>query len=194
MEGRDVLSAVSLLVAADPAVCDRDGLASLLCDVQRVETWLAAFRNLIGARATELSRDGACESASSLFGQGGRRSGREAQAAARRAAVFASMPQFQRGLETGALSAEHVDAVAGLVRGLDESGQAEVADLADALVQSAAAMPVDTFARECRDLGRILSGDDGNSRHNQLRQQRSVRRWVDRQTGMCKTLISGPRG
>ncbi len=190
MDGQDVLGTMSALVGADPAVCDRGGLASLVGDVQRVENWLAAFRNLIGARASELAQAGACESASSLLGQGGRRSARESQAAARRAAVCESMPQFQRALESGAVSAEYVDAVAGLIRGLDESGQAEVAELADALVQSAAAMPVDTFARECRDVGRILSGDDGNSRHNQLKQQRNVRRWVDRQTGMCKTLIS----
>jgi hypothetical protein len=190
MEGRDVLGTVSLLVGADPTVCDRDGLASLLRHVDRAENWLAAFRNLIGARATELARDGSCESATSLFGQDGRRSGREAQAAARRAAVCAAMPQFQKALESGVVSAEHADAVAGLVRGLDASGQAEVAELADALVQSAAAMPVDAFARECRDLGRILSGDDGNARHAQLRQQRNVRRWMDRQTGMCKTLIT----
>ena len=55
MDGQDVLATMSMLVGADPAVCDRDGLASLLLDVQRVESWLSAFRSLIGARATELA-------------------------------------------------------------------------------------------------------------------------------------------
>ena len=50
-------------------------------------------------------------------------------------------------------------------------------------------MPVEGFERECRDLARILSRDDGASRLAQQRQQRKVRRWVDRQTGMAKTLL-----
>ena len=40
-----------------------------------------------------------------------------------------------------------------------------------------------------RDLSRILAGDDGVGRHERLRRQRSLRRWVDRNTGMCHTHL-----
>ena len=190
MEGWDVLGTVSLLVEADPAECDRDGLASLVRDVQRVRSWLNAFENLIAARADELAADGACESPATLLGDGGRSSARNADAAARRATVCAQLPALQEALAVGRISADHVDAVAQVARVLNAAGKAELADLDEALTKSAEATSVEAFARECRDLGRILSRDEGVSRLAQLRQQRNVRRWVDRQTGMCETLIS----
>ena len=50
-------------------------------------------------------------------------------------------------------------------------------------------MPVEAFEREVRNLGRILSRDDGVSQLARLKQQRCVRRWVDRVTGMCHTHL-----
>jgi Domain of unknown function (DUF222)/HNH endonuclease len=58
------------------------------------------------------------------------------------------------------------------------------------LVNAAASMTPEQFERECQDLARNLSGDDGLSRHERLRRDRHVRRWVDKHTGMCKTLLS----
>ena len=44
-----------------------------------------------------------------------------------------------------------------------------------------------------RKLGQILSRDDGVRRHEHLRRQRCVRRWVDRVTGLCHTdLVLDP--
>jgi hypothetical protein len=43
---------------------------------------------------------------------------------------------------------------------------------------------------EARDLARNLAGDDGLARHERLRRDRNVRRWVDKHTGMHKTLLS----
>ena len=53
----------------------------------------------------------------------------------------------------------------------------------------AATTSVDAFARHVRDLARRLSRDEGLRHHEQLRSQRAVRRWMDRQ-GMCHTQIS----
>ena len=39
-------------------------------------------------------------------------------------------------------------------------------------------------------LARDLAGDGGLSRHERLRRQRNVACWVDKHTGMCKTLLS----
>ena len=61
------------------------------------------------------------------------------------------------------MSAGHVDALARMVTELDDAARAELKDLESAVVGSAAVMPVEAFEREVRNLGRILSRDDGVS-------------------------------
>ena len=65
----------------------------------------------------------------------------------------------------------------------------QLKELEETLVESAPTSTVEAFEREVRDLGRILAGDDGVGRHDRLRRQRSLRRWVDRNTGMCHTHL-----
>ncbi len=190
MGEQDVLTTVRTLMGADLSVCDRDELAVLVRLMGATRAWIDALEIRVAARATELAAAGACESAATLLEGGGRRSARQADTAARRAKVCAQLPALAQALTAGRISGEHVDAVASVARTLNESGQAELRDLDETLATSAAVSTVDEFARECRDLGRILSRDEGVSRHAQLRQQRQVRRWVDRQTGMHNTLIS----
>ncbi len=180
---------VRTLIGADPAVCDRDQLALLVRLLGAQRARIDALEVRVAARATELAAAGACESAATLLEGDGRRSSRQADIAARRAKVCAQLPALQAALTAGRISAEHVDAVADVARTLNESGLAELVDLDETLAKTASVSSVDEFGRECRDLGRILSRDEGVSRHAHLRQQRQVRRWVDRQTGMHKTLI-----
>ena len=184
-----VVALVGELADTDPAACDRDGLASLVALSQRVRAWLDAFDVRVAVHAARLAEQGSCEPASSLLTDGGRRSVREADAAARRASVCAQLPAVHDALASGRMSAGHVDAVARLAGDLDDAARAELHDLQSAVVQSAAVMAVETFEREMSKLGRILSRDDGVSRMARLRQQRCVRRWVDRVTGMCHTHL-----
>ena len=184
-----VLALVADLADADPAVCDRTGLADLVAMSQRLRGWLDAFDARIALHASRLADQGSCEPAASLLSGGGRRSARDADAAARRAAVCADLPAVHDALAAGKVSAGHVDALARLTAELDESGRAELKDLETAVVGSAAVMPVEAFEREVRNLGRILSRDDGISQLARLTQQRCVRRWVDRVTGMCHTHL-----
>jgi hypothetical protein len=100
------------------------------------------------------------------------------------------MPQLGAALAAGEVTAGHVDAVVGVARQLDDDAKAVLAEHAEALVEAAAAMSPEQFDREVRDLARDLAGDGGLSRHERLRRQRCVRRWVDNHTGMCKTLLS----
>ena len=65
----------------------------------------------------------------------------------------------------------------------------ELAAQAPSLVDQAATMSVDVFARKVRDLARRISRDEGLRHHEKLRSQRTVRRWMDRE-GMCHTQIS----
>ena len=187
-----VVTLVGELVDADPASCDRAGLAGLVAVSQRVRAWLDAFDVRLAVHASRLADEGACEPASSLLTGGGRRSTREADAAARRAMVCAQLPEVHDALAAGRMSAGHVDAVARLAGELDDAARAELHDLQAAVVQSAAVMPVETFEREMSKLGRVLSGDDGVSRLERLKRQRCVRRWVDRVTGMCHTRSWAP--
>ena len=68
---------------------------------------------------------------------GGRRSVRDADAAARRASVCAELPEVHDALGGGRMSAGHVDAVARLAGELDDAARAELQDLQSAVVQSA---------------------------------------------------------
>ena len=178
------------LLGADPSACDRGGLAELVARSQRVRAWLDAFDTRIAIQAAMLAAKGESESAGSVLAGQGRRSQRDAEAAASRAGVCDSMPKVHDALADGSISAGHVDAIANATASLDnDDARAQLADLEDSLVGATTAMPVETFERECQQLARILAGDDGLGRHQRHRRARRVRRWVDRQSGMCKTLI-----
>ncbi len=184
-----LVAALGSLVAADVSTCDRAGLAGLVSRSQRLRGFIDAVDVRIAARARDLAAEGAVESPDDVVANRGRRSRRDAAKASARATACAAVPGLHEALASGAVSGEHVDAVAGAAANLDDDGKAKLAELADNVVASATALPVEEFERECRTLVRILSGDGGHSRHQRLRQARKVRRWVDRQTGMCKTLL-----
>jgi len=179
------------LLAADPSSCDREGLAGLVAQSQRVRGWLDAFDARIAIRAADLAAQGSCESAGSVLAGRGRRSQRDAERAAARAGVCEDLPTVGDALSEGSISAGHVDAIvaAAAQLGDDAGATSQLADLEESLLDAARVMPVETFERECQNLARILAGDDGTSRHERHRKARRVRRWVDRQTGMAKTLI-----
>ena len=108
-----------------------------------------------------------------------------------RAAQFvARMPDVGMALSDGAVTAGHVDVLVKATRQLDDAGQQALADHAEALVEAATSLSPEQFDREVGDLARLLSADGGLSRHERLRRQRQVRRWVDRHSGMCNTLLS----
>ena len=65
----------------------------------------------------------------------------------------------------------------------------ELAELESTLVDSAATTTVEAFEREVGQLTRILSRDDGTRHLERLKRQRRVRRWIDRQSGMCHTHL-----
>jgi hypothetical protein len=184
-----VVELMAQLATADPLCCDRDGLAELVTKTQRVRSWLDAFDARIALRSRRLADEGACESPGSLLTGDGRRAVRDAEAAAQRAAACEQMPGFHDALAAGDVSAGHVDAVARLSAGLDDTGRSELNNLEDALLESAKTKPVEDFARECRDLDRILSHDQGVTRLAQQKKQRRLKRWIDRATGMCHTHL-----
>jgi hypothetical protein len=184
-----LVGALGALIAADVCSCNRDQLGELVGRSQRLRGFLDAFDVKVAARARDLAAGGASESPDDVVSNRGRRSKRDAGKASSRAQACAVVPGLTEALEAGAVSGEHVDAVANMAAALDDGAKTELGKLADQVIGSATALPVEQFERECRDLGRILSGDGGRSQRQRNRHDRKVRRWVDRQSGMCKTLI-----
>ena len=193
MNGTRVVALVTELAAADPATCDRTGLADLVATSQQVRGWLDALDVRIALAASRLAEQGECEAPSSLLTGGGRRAAKDAEQATRRGAVCDLLPEVHDALAAGTVSAGHADALAGVVKDLDERGRSDLKELESTLVDSAKTSTVEQFSREVRKLGQILSRDDGVCRHEHLRRQRCVRRWVDRVTGLCHTdLVLDP--
>ena len=173
----DVIELVRQIAATDPTTCDATALTSLAAGAHRVRCWLDAVDAAVVSRSAELAS------------ADGRRSSREADVIAERAAVCSAMPEVHAALAAGTVSAGHADAIARAAHRLDEREQVELAALAPTLVEQAATTSVDVFARKVRDLARRISRDEGLRHHEKLRSQRMVKRWMDRE-GMCHTQIS----
>jgi Domain of unknown function (DUF222) len=185
-----VLDAFVKLLVAEPAERNAEGLAGLVRRSLRVRGWLDAIDARIAVRAAELAAQGHGDAAATVLAGGGRRGRRDAEAAAARGAVCQQIPALGAALAEGTIGAGHVDSVVGAARHLDDHGKAALAEHSEALVRAAEQMSPEQFDREVRGLARDLAGDGGLSRHEQLRRQRNVARWVDRHSGMCKTLLS----
>ena len=88
-----------------------EGLAGLVRRSLRVRGWLDAVDARIAGRAAELAAAGSGEAAAVVLAGGGRRASRDAEAAAGRGSVCASMPQVGEALAEGVIGAGHVDAI-----------------------------------------------------------------------------------
>ncbi len=69
-------------------------------------------------------------------------------------------------------------------KGLDDAGRERLGELQDALLGFARMEPVAVFERRCRLLGKRLAGDEGESALDKQKAAVSVRRWVDKASGM----------
>jgi hypothetical protein len=184
-----VVALATQLAAPDPAVCDRGELAGLVKSSQRLRGWLDAFDARLALQASRLAEQGTCEAPAAVLASGGRRSVKDAEAAVGRAGVCDLLPGVHDALAAGEVSSGHADALARVTRDLDDNGRSQLKELEATLVESATTSSVEAFERQMRDLGRILAGDDGLARHQRLRRQRCLRRWVDRNSGMCHTHL-----
>lgn len=177
----------------DPDALDADELDAYVRRVAELRAWCDARQVRATRRQRALAAEGQAAEPRSSLSNHGRQSGKEAAAADEREAVCTAMPAFEDALGDGTVSAGHVDAIATATNGLSDEEQAEFRDAADDLLADAERQGVDAFARSCRELARGI-----RARHNaradvdeleQQRKQSKVTRWVDRQTGMHKTLI-----
>lgn len=181
------------LRAADPDVMDADELAVMTGHIARMKSWCDSLQVRATRRQRALADEGRADDPRNTLSRHGRQSSKDARAAAERERVCTAMPGFEEALGDGAVVAGHLDAIANAGRNLSDEVHAEFVARADDLLADATRQGVDTFARSCRDLARLVAAaaaDTGDA--DELDRQRSastVRRWVDQQTGMCHTHL-----
>lgn len=194
MHTTDAHTAWSTVTTADPSRLDRTELVELLASIERVRRVCNAIEVQAVRRSRALAETGAGEPPESLLASATGNSSRTARTTATRERACEAMPAIETALTVGKLSAGHVDAAAAVHGRLDSEVAAVFADHAHDLAARAAIVPVDAFERECRDLARHLQRQaDTDAEVAELERQRaasSVKRWVDRSTGMHNTLLS----
>lgn len=178
------VDAVRELAATDVSGCDRAELDRVVALGRRVRGFLDTVDVQVARRSDRLFDEGHGEPGPVVLADGGRRSAREARAAAKRAKVCDQIPELEAALADGEVTGAHVDAVAQLVAGLDEQAQVRLAGVALALVTDAARQPISTFERACRDLRDQLSVDEGVDAFVRQQTNCKLRRWINRTTGM----------
>ena len=179
---------------AGPSQMSGADLSEFFGHLERVRRACDAVEVIAIRRSRALSDAGAAAAPEVVLAHETGRSAREARVAARRETACASVPEFHAALAAGGMSAAHVDAAAIAMKGLEDAVADQFAQLGAELVGRAGKLGVDAFERECRDLARYLNRT-ANDRADvdELERQRrasSVKRWVDRHTGMHNTLLS----
>jgi hypothetical protein len=176
------------LADLDVCVADRVGLERAAELVTRVYAAAGAFDVAIARRASQL--DAVSGAATDVVAARGRRTRKDARAAAERSAVCDRMAGFEDALASGAITTGHLDAVANATKHLDDAAKAAVAGYTDDLLGAAATSTVAEFERDVRNLTRLLTttaaADDGEGELARQRSNRRLSRWIDQTTGMWK--------
>ena len=177
----------------DPDVLDAGELDAYQRHIAELRAWCDAREVRATRRQRTLAAEGRAGDPRHTLSESGRRSGKDAKTASERESVCTTMPGFEDALAEGQVSAGHVDAIANATRGLDDTDRAEFAAEAESLLDDATTQSVDAFEKNCRELAKgIRARNNARADVDELERQKAqskVTRWVDRQTGMHKTLI-----
>lgn len=193
MRNDGVMDALTELLASDPSVADRAEIGQMITRTNRVLGWAQAAHVTLARRLHELEAAGESERASTALMDEGRRSGKEAKATEQREQVCAEFPALEDALVVGDCSADHLDALARLTRGLSDAERSDLHLEADEIVESATSDWVSEFERKTKNIvDRIKENHSPGNDEAELERQRAaskMTRWVEKSTGMCKTLI-----
>ena len=145
MNEQRVLDALTTLVDSSFDTADRDDLASLTALNASVKAFTAYVDVRIARRANALKNTGESAGgfATVLDGNG---SGRDAKAAEERDRACATVPGFEDTLAEGEVSAEHVDVLARLTKGLSDEERLEVEAASEQLPGGCAGVGVELRA------------------------------------------------
>ena len=191
IERTDAVFAV--VCAATPETMSREQIGDHVVRLRRLRSWLDAQDVRVARRTAELEAAGQSEPVETLAARTGGRSGRDARDLTRRLEVCEQLPVVEAALSTGEITSGHVDAIAHACQRLDDEGRAELGEFAGDLVTEASRTGVDAFQRSMRDLaGSIIARRNAQAAVSELEAQRAastIKRWVDRHTGMHHTHL-----
>lgn len=212
----NVRTALDTLITAELTHVERDQLRDLVSTAARVRSWLDSFDIDCARRARQLADAGAAEPPESLFGNAGKRSNQDAAGIGSRADALdefggpagplsdpdgdtdppgddvGETDSFERALREGRISTGHIDAIANATRRLDADARTEFHRHLGDLLAAALVESVASFTRRCRALAQRIVAAQATSDADELDRQRrnsSVKRWVDKITGMHHTHL-----
>ena len=119
-------AALELLAAADVESMNRADLDAVVKARRDVIAFSDSVEVRIARRSRQLAAEGRSEPAADVLREGGRRSAREAAAAAGREKACEQLPSFETALADGAVSSGHLNVLANATAKLDERGQSRV--------------------------------------------------------------------
>jgi hypothetical protein len=193
MRNDGVMDALTELLASDPAVADRAEVGWMITRTNQVLGWAQAAHVALARRLHELEAAGESEPVSTALMDEGRRSGKEAKATEQREQICAEFPSLEDALVVGDCSADHLDALARLTKGLTDVERSDLHLEADEIVESATSDWVSEFERKTKNIiDRIKENHSPGNDEAELERQRAaskMTRWVEKSTGMCKTMI-----
>jgi hypothetical protein len=193
MRNDGVSDALTTLLHSDPDVADRDQIGQMIRHNAQIRGWVDAVDVRLTRRLKHLEAQGASESAGMALTDEGRRSGKEAKNTENRERICSAIPALEDALATGAVSGDHLDVLARLTRNLSDIERSDLHAQAEDLVTSATSDYVSEFERKTRNMiDEIRTAHTPEDEAVELDRQRaesSVKAWVDKTSGMHKTLI-----
>ncbi len=193
MRDEGVATALDALLGADPDIASRAEIGAMIRHAGQIRGWVDAANVRFTRRLRQLEAEGNSESPGIALTDEGRRSGKEAKATEDRERICTEIPALEDALAVGAVSSDHLDALARLTRNLNDIERSDLHAVADDLVASATTDYVCEFERKTRNLiDHIRATHAPHDDATELERQKAaanVKRWVDKITGMHKTLI-----
>ncbi|HWL44313.1 MAG TPA: DUF222 domain-containing protein [Ilumatobacter sp.] len=188
-----LLDALAVLIDHEPNGVDRERLGELMSLARKVRGFLDGFDIACARRGRELNEQGQSESAFGLFLNHGCGSGKEAYATEIREGVCADLPEFEEALTAGSVSNQHLDALGRHTKNLTDEERGDLSDRVDELLGHANGRTAEHFEKNLKAIiTQIKDQHKPDSDVEELERQRrnsNVSTWVDRQSGMHKTLI-----
>jgi hypothetical protein len=210
----EVLGALEALLGTEPACAERDELAELVTHVRQVRGFLDAYDVQIARRGQALAERDRPQPApapdtapprprpdhgrdeASVVGfllSSGVQSGRDAKATGARAGACGELPGFEAALAAGEVSGAHLDVLARHLRDLTDTERVELRDRERELLNRARLEFAEGFDKTLRAIvTEIRARHRPTSDAEELERQRAasqIRSWVDRGSGMHKTMI-----
>jgi hypothetical protein len=190
MRSEEAVELLAGVLAAPPDGMDREACTRRLREIARLRGVLGAAEIATSRRLGVLAEQGRGEPVEHSLGRAGGRSAAAAENTRDREQAAGELPGFEDALGEGAVSTEHLDALAMALKLLAVHPElvAEFKAAEAELLEHAASEGVDAFRRRCRKFAKALIGradlEAGSKERDRQRARANVKTWRDKDTGM----------